>query len=299
MPGRRLRWVTKNLTHRGRHRASHGRWRVDSSAWGSADGGGSRLVSPCLGPDDKVARRLARKRQIATVDRRNRGGRSHRRTPRSGLRRAWSKEDWLAVSTGQEVRLYGPDRKLARKFAIDGSSMAWHPDGKRLLCSGWVVTVWDRDTGTEVGRSGMQRWNAWLGDLTGRCVLLEQSAFGSVASPSDLAAVQATPIGNLAVGTRSLGLPMAGSSRRICWYSGPPRLWDVNGSQLRCWTEPVASTAGWFAWRPDGGELLAGNASHVWAADDPGAAQILSIEQTLLGWVQSPGAPMADSLSLG
>ena len=114
----------------------------------------------------------------------------------SGLWLEWSKEDWLAVSTGQEVRLYGPDRKLARKFPSDADSMAWHPDGKRLLCSGYMVTVWDRDTGTEVGRSGMTGAErvAWRPDGE-MCVAGSSEHSALRLLRSDLAMVQATPIG--------------------------------------------------------------------------------------------------------
>jgi WD40 repeat protein/tRNA A-37 threonylcarbamoyl transferase component Bud32 len=187
-----------------------------------------------------------------------------------GHRLEWSKEDWLAVAASQEVRLYGPDRKLASKFPNDADNAAWHPDGKRLLCSGFKVTVWDRDTATELARAGGRAGcAAWRPDGE-MCVAGSRERSALRLFRSDLRTlVKATPIGAqsfFAISWSPDGQQLASG----CGSFGPLRLWDVNGSQLRCWTEPVTSTADWFAWRPDGGELLAGTEGRVWAAEASG-----------------------------
>jgi serine/threonine protein kinase/formylglycine-generating enzyme required for sulfatase activity/WD40 repeat protein len=62
---------------------------------------------------------------------------------------AWSKDDWIAVWTSKEIRIYGPDRKLSRTI-VEGAwgQPVWSPDAKQLLTLGLAQRrVWDRDSG--------------------------------------------------------------------------------------------------------------------------------------------------------
>jgi formylglycine-generating enzyme required for sulfatase activity/WD40 repeat protein len=74
-----------------------------------------------------------------------------------------SSDGWLAVGDGGNVRLYDPERRLARTLATPGlATIAWHPDGKRLFAG---LSLWDRDTGKQIVDTGFRAISAaWSPD---------------------------------------------------------------------------------------------------------------------------------------
>jgi WD40 repeat protein len=148
--------------------------------------------------------------------------------------------------------------------------MAWHPDGKRLLCSGWLVTIWDREKSSEVAR----------GNTRGECVAWNPdgetciAVYGGDDNPACLTRLSADLISVLAstggMRLRAEALAWSPDGQRLASgssYYGPARLWDEQGAQQRCWTEPELFRPGRLAWRPDGKMLLAGDARHVWSVE--------------------------------
>ncbi len=63
---------------------------------------------------------------------------------------SWHPSGWLAITNRKEVRIYSSDLKLDHTIPADIGCVRWHPDGRRLLCSGYWVTVWDRIEKKEV-----------------------------------------------------------------------------------------------------------------------------------------------------
>jgi WD40 repeat protein len=65
----------------------------------------------------------------------------------TGIPLAWGSRDWIALCDGKNLRLYGPDRKLAQTVPYAGMTVAWHPDGERvLLCPqsyDYPLSIWD------------------------------------------------------------------------------------------------------------------------------------------------------------
>ncbi len=64
---------------------------------------------------------------------------------------AWSKDDWISVSTSQETRLYDPQRQLVRKLNATSGQAVWSPDGKSIVTmTHGGGTIWERDTGRQI-----------------------------------------------------------------------------------------------------------------------------------------------------
>jgi serine/threonine protein kinase/WD40 repeat protein len=60
-------------------------------------------------------------------------------------RLALSHDGWLAVGDGDKVRLYDPERRIARTLPLPVSRLVeWHPDGRQLFAG---TSLWNRDTG--------------------------------------------------------------------------------------------------------------------------------------------------------
>ena len=63
---------------------------------------------------------------------------------------SWHSSGWLAISNRKEIRIYSPELKLDQTIPISVGNVRWHPDGRRLLCVGYWLTVWDRIEKKEV-----------------------------------------------------------------------------------------------------------------------------------------------------
>jgi len=216
--------------------------------------------------------------------------------PPHGL--AGNSQGWMAAATGREVRIYSPDRKLAWKFDSPALKLGWLSEGKRLACSGLEGTSFhERETGKEVSRNN-HYVVAWSRD--GRRFVAVLGSWASDYFPAfgvfsrDLDAVEAkSPQFPLIV----TPLKWSPDGRHLATgssWGGPPRLWNEDGQQIRCWNDPLTRNGLWFGWSPDSAVLLWGIAHspgaafpHIWSADAKGAPRLFA-EMDKIPW--GPGS---------
>ncbi len=185
---------------------------------------------------------------------------------------AMTREGWLAAATGMEVRIYRPDGTLDQQFPSDAREIAWHPDGKRLLCggSGAVTTVWDREKSSEIARTNVSYVHfGWSPD--GRSCIFANGPDNSACLTlltSDLKTVLASTPGNC---LRVSALAWSPDGRQLASGGGklvPLQFWNERGIMHSHETEPQEVFA--LAWRPDGKALLGSNSRFVWESSAVG-----------------------------
>ena len=195
---------------------------------------------------------------------------------------AWSPEGWLAITTGKEVRLFGPDHRLARKFDSPAVKLGWHPDGKQLICGEFYrSSIRDRDTGAEVGA------------LESSIVAVSPDGNGFIASEGSydnyrFGMLQLLDGNRKTVVVKSpqfmpyittLAWSPEGSQLAIANWNRT-QLLSANGKQERMLGGTSDASGFSHAWRPDGLELFGGPANlegspapSLWAAAHPQTAK--------------------------
>lgn len=180
-----------------------------------------------------------------------------------------SHDGWLAVVTGQAVRVYGADCKFHHSIPADAHSAAWQPGNDRLLLCGPYLIIWDRKSQGEVTRSEYlpNRRVTWSPDGT-RFVSADDNARLHLRR----ADLQTFIRKGLATKIPAIDLEWNSDGSQLASVAGYfPRIWTATGSQTCAFAENSDNGVLRLTWHPDGRTFLAGGGAHrIGVADGSG-----------------------------